>query len=105
MQMMKIDSLKTLKQEKKRLRQEIAENEKLLKEDFAWIIEEMKPSNIIGNSLGQLITTRKNGILGDSISSGLGYLIKKTVLGRSSWIIKLIVPHLIKNLSSNLIGE
>ena len=103
--MKKIDSLKTLRQEKKRLRIELAETENLLKEDYAWAIDSLKPANIISNTIGSFISSRKNGFVGDSISSSLGFVIKKVFLGRSSWILRLIIPQIVKNLSSNLIGD
>jgi hypothetical protein len=102
---MKIKTLKDLYRERARLKIEVSESEQKLKEDFEWINQELQPIRKISKGVSNLFNAKDNSIVGDTIGTGLGLLINKVLLRKSSWIMKLVVPIILRNLSSNLLSE
>ena len=101
-----ITSYKELLQEKARLKALLAEQELQIKEDWQLIREDLKPFALAGATIRKLFT-RKVGISAAHLGINLladGF-IKKVLLARTGWIIRLIVPFLIKNYGSHLVDE
>jgi hypothetical protein len=101
-----ITSYKELLQEKARLKTLLAEQELLIKEDWHLLKQNMKPVVLIGTTIRKLFT-RKAGITAAHL--GINFLadgfIRKVLLARTGWLIRLLVPFLIKNYASHLIHE
>lgn len=101
-----ITSYKELLQEKARLKLLLAEQELQIKEDWQLIKEDLKPVVLIGATVRKLLT-RKAGISAAHLGINLfaDTFIRKVLLARTGWLIRFLVPFLVKNYASNLVDE
>jgi len=99
---MKIETYEDLKTKRRLLRLRLAQHEAELKEDLQWFKEELEPIHAASKFVNKLLI-RKDGIINNAIGRGVGGVLKKTVLSNSSWLTRLIIPGIAKNLVSNLI--
>ena len=105
MRKMKIENLQDLRKEKERLRMELRMTEEALREDFEWIREELKPVRAAGRMLSKVMINKDHGIINDGVRFGIDTILKKVVLAKAGWITRLIVPFILKNLSSNIVQQ
>ncbi len=105
MLMKKIKNLKDLHSEKLRLKLELISAEEILKEDLDWVKEEMNPGKIAGKLFSNIIGNNMSGLLNNGVRLTIGALVKNLLLSKSGWITRLIVPFIVKNLSSNYLSE
>jgi hypothetical protein len=103
--MKKLNNLNDLKSERLRLRLQLVAVEEELKSDLEWIKEELNPVKAAGRFLGNAFINKNNGIINDGVKITIDTLLKNIILSRSGWLVKLIVPFIIKNISSNYILE
>ena len=70
----------------------------LLKEQFKTTYESLKPANLIGNTIKELIKSPqlKGDLLTTALSLGAGYLSKKAVIGNTSNPIKQLLGTLLQ---------
>jgi hypothetical protein len=101
-----INSYKELLEEKARLRTLLVEQELQIKEDWHSIKEELKPAMLVGATMRKLFT-RKAGITAAQLGVNLladGF-VKKVLLSKTGWLIRWVIPFLIKNYASHVAGE
>ena len=103
--MKKIRNLKELHTEKLRLQSELIAAEEILKEDLKWIKEEIKPGKIAGKLFNNIIGNKSSGLLNNGLRGTIDILLKNILLSKSGWITRLILPLIIKNLSSSYLAE
>ena len=103
--MKKIKNLEDLRAEKLRLQLELLRATEVLKEDFEWVKEEVKPFNSIGKFIGNLFGKNKAGLFAGSVGLSIDVLLKNLILAKSGWITRLIVPAIIKNLSTAFLAD
>ena len=103
--MEKIRNSKELDSERRRLKFKLNAAEEILKEDFEWIKEEIKPGNIARKIFNNIIGNNTSGLLNKGVGFTIGALVKNILLSKSGWITRLIVPFIVKNLSSNYLSE
>lgn len=101
--MTKINSLADLKIEQKRLhlRRLVLETEII--NDLEKLKEELEPLKSFTKSAGNVLLSKNNGILGNSLGSIANFITKNVLLKNSGFITRLIVPYLVKNSTSNLV--
>lgn len=98
-----INSYKELLEEKARLKTLLVTQELQIKEDWQSLKEEFKPAMLIGATLrkvftrGARLTAAQLGI--NMLTDGF---VKKVVLRKAGWLLRLVVPLLIKNYASHL---
>src|SRR5690349_11155837 len=101
-----ITNYKELLQEKARLKALLTEQELQIKEDWQLIREDLRPFTLAGATIRKLLT-RKAGISVAHLGINLladGF-IKKVLLARTGWVMRLLVPFLVKNYGSHLVDE
>jgi hypothetical protein len=101
-----ITSYKELIQEKARLKALLVEQELQIKEDWQLIRDDLRPFALAGATIRKLLT-RKAGISVAHLGINLladGF-IKKVLLARTGWVMRLVVPFLVKNYGSHLVDE
>jgi hypothetical protein len=103
--MMKIDSMESLKAEIERKKLELVRVENLIAEDFNWMIDELKPMRLITKGVSKMFHPKDGGLVNATVGTGISYLAGKLFLRKSSWISQIIIPLIIKNISSNLFNE
>ncbi|HUP13027.1 MAG TPA: hypothetical protein VM187_12460 [Niastella sp.] len=100
-----INSYKELLEEKARLKMQLVEQELLIKEDWRSIKEDLKPAMLVGATLRKVFT-RKAGITAAQLGINMltdGF-VKRVLLRKAGWLIRLVIPLLIKNYASH-VGE
>ncbi|CAN5573848.1 hypothetical protein BH10BAC3_BH10BAC3_14620 [soil metagenome] len=97
-----INSYNDLIAEKERLRAQFGIQKQALKDDFTALKDSLNPIKAVAKSLGKLTTPDKSlGFLNTGLSFGVDMLLRKVLLRKSGWIVKLAAPFLVKNLVSH----
>jgi hypothetical protein len=100
--MRRINTLKDLRQEKRRLLIRRNELETEIKVGYAEIKASFEPMNMISKGTEKVLGNKGNHLLGNSAGQVANY-IAKFALKRSGLITRLLVPFLIKNTTSNIV--
>lgn len=98
-----INSYKELLEEKARLKALLVTQELQIKEDWQSLKEELKPAMLIGATLRKVFT-RGAGLTAAQLGINIltdGF-VKKVILRKAGWLIRLVVPLLIKNYASHM---
>lgn len=98
-----INSYKELLEEKARLKALLVTQELQIKEDWQSLKEELKPAMLIGATLRKVFT-RGAGLTATQLGINMltdGF-VKKVILRKAGWLIRLVVPLLIKNYASHI---
>jgi hypothetical protein len=100
-----INSYKELVEEKIRLNALLIEQELQIKQDWKSLKEELKPAVLVGATLRKIFT-RKAGLTAAQLGINVltDGLVKRVLLRKAGWLIRLVVPILIKNYASH-VGE
>jgi hypothetical protein len=102
----KINSYEDLEEEKKRLMSRLRNQEVLIRTDIAGLKENLKP---LGNAMQMVnkMATRDNTApaLNFGLEMGIDLLIRKVILAKAGWFTKILIPFLVKNYSSHIIGH
>jgi hypothetical protein len=101
----KINSIDELRKEKNRLKLELIRSEEALQEDFALLKEELKPLRLAGRAVSYAMINKNDGVVNDGVRFAINGLLKNVVLAKAGWITKLVVPFIVKNISSNMLLE
>ncbi len=102
----KISTYEDLLMEEQRLNTQLGSYKELIKDDIAGIKEGLNPVKQVAKTVRNLFTRGDNGpLLNFGMNFGLDVFLKKILLGRASWITKVVVPYAIKNYASHLITE
>lgn len=98
-----INSYKELLEEKARLNALLVTQEQQIKEDWQSLKEELKPAMLIGATLRKVFT-RGAGLTAAQLGINMltdGF-VKKVLLRKAGWLIRLVIPLLIKNYASHI---
>jgi hypothetical protein len=64
----------------------------------------MKPFNLVFDTVSKAVTRDRSGpLLNFGLDLGIDLLFRKFLLARAGWLTKVVVPFLVKNLSSHII--
>lgn len=102
----RIKTYEELEEEKLRLLSLLKTQESIIRTDIAGLKENLKPLGSAMDTINKL-TTRDNRvpILNLGLEMGIDLLIRKVFLARAGWFTKIIVPFVIKNYTSHILGE
>src|SRR3954468_22631996 len=103
--MRRINTLAELKAEKKALMLRRAELEVEMKKDLEEIREDLKPVLAIAKGAKSFLSSKDNGVLGKSAGTAADFIAKHTLFKNSGFITKLIMPFLVKNITSNVVND
>jgi hypothetical protein len=102
----KITTYEALNQEEDRLKAQLGSYKELIKADIAGIKDGLNPVKRAAQTVKSLFTRGDNGpLLNFGLNLGLDVFLRRILLGRASWITKVVVPYVIKNYASHLITE
>ena len=101
----KIKNIKDLRAEQTRLKLELSVAEETLKEDLKWAREELRPARIAGSLLNKALGNNQHGLIKDGVKITVDTVVKDLLLAKSGWITRLVVPWVVKNLSSNYLAD
>lgn len=95
-----------LLQEKARLKELLQVQKELIRADVQDIKDELQPVKQAIGLIGKFTTRDKtNPLLTSATETIINLVVKKLILARSGWLTKLVVPFLMKNVSSHLVNE
>ena len=102
----KIKTYEDLEEEKLRLLSVMKTQESVIRTDIAGLKENMKPLGTAFDTINKL-TTRDNRVpmFNLGIEMGIDLLVRRVLLARAGWFTKIVVPFVIKNYSSHILGE
>jgi hypothetical protein len=104
--MSKIRTYEDLLLEEQRLQQSLKGQELLIRQDIVSMKDNIEPVKRVYDTI-QKIFTRDNRVpfFNLGLEMGIDLLLRKFILARAGWFTKIMVPYLVKNYSSHIIGE
>ena len=104
--MTRISNYEELRLEKNRLQQHLVLQKSRLKGDIHIIKEKFEPLVYIISLLGIFKKTgAKNSLLKMGAKAGIELIAHQTLVSKAGWLAKLVVPFLLKGVSSGLIDK
>ncbi len=101
-----IRTYEDLLEEQQRLLGVIKTQEELIRKDIAGVREGLKPFNKVAQQIHKMATRDNTApLMNFGIEFGVDLLLRKIVLAKAGWFTKVIIPFLVKNYSSHIIGE
>ncbi|MCW3086191.1 MAG: hypothetical protein JWP12_3557 [Bacteroidetes bacterium] len=103
--MRRINTLAELRFEQRALRSKAADLEIVIQNDLQEIKAMFRPLQLVTSGAEKVLTSHNNGILGNSAGLIADFLTRKVLLKNSGFLTKLIVPLLVKNVTSNVVDN
>lgn len=103
--MRRISTLAELKAEQKALRLKRADLESEIKRDIEEIKTDLAPILALSKGVKHMLSSKDNSILGGTAGAAATFVAKNTIFRNSGFLVKLILPFLIKNVTSNVVEE
>lgn len=104
--MSRIRTYEDLLQEEQRLKQQLKEQEIIIRQDIVNMKENFEPAKKVYDTVHKIFT-RDNRVplFNFGLEVGIDILVRRLILAKAGWFAKTLVPYLIKNYSSHIIGE
>ena len=104
--MSSIKTYEDLELEKERLTALLKNHEEAIRFDMAGVREGLKPVNNAVKFINKM-ATRDNTtpVMNFGLEMGIDILVRRFILRRAGWFTRIVVPYLVKNYSSHIIGE
>jgi hypothetical protein len=103
----KITTYQDLLDEKQRLKSLLKFQKEAIHNDIREIKEELSPLRSVVGIAGKMVSrdTGGNWVLNMGANTLIDVFVKKMILGRAGWLVKTVVPFLLKNYSSHVISD
>ena len=102
----KIRTYEDLLEEQQRLISRLKTQEQVIRVDIAGVKEGLKPLGKAWDVVNKMATRDNTApVLNFGMEMGIDLLIRRVLLARAGWFTKIVVPFLVKNYSSHIIGE
>lgn len=102
----RIKTYEDLQKEKERLLGVLRTQEDVIKLDLVGVRAGLKPFGKAVNVLNKMATRDNTApVMNFGLEMGIDLLVRKVLLARAGWFAKIVVPFLVKNYSSHIIGE
>ena len=103
--MRRINTLAELRFEQRALRSKAADLEIEIRNDIQEIKAMFRPLQLVTTGAENVLTSHNNGILGNSAGLVADFLAKNVLFKNSGFLTRLIVPFLVKNVTSNVVDH
>lgn len=104
--MTKIHTYEDLMLEKHRLKLQLHAQKELIHQDFREIKEQFEPVRSIISVFSKMLKKEPgNLLLTGTANTVIDLVLKKFVLARTGWFLRVVVPFLLKNYTSHFIAE
>jgi hypothetical protein len=100
-----INTLQELREERTRLRLQRSVIESEIQQNVRDIKAWIEPLEIVKRKAGKMLVSEHNGMLSDSMGMLANLLGKKVLFRNSGFFVKLLIPFLMKNVTSNIVHE
>ena len=102
----KIKTYEDLEQEKQRLAQLLLSQEAMIRTDFAGVKEKLKPVTKAAQTIGKTFTRDNTSpLLNFGLEMGVDIIVRRFILARAGWFMRIVIPFFVKNYTSHIIGE
>lgn len=102
----RIRTYEDLAVEQQRLVSLLKTQEATIKVDIAGVKEGLKPLGKAVEVVNKMATRDNTApVLNFGMEMGIDLLIRRVILARAGWFTKIVIPFLVKNYSSHIIGE
>jgi hypothetical protein len=102
----RIQSYQDLVDEKERLQSLLQMQKELVHQDIRDIGESLAPVRSVISLAGKLVTRdSSNLLLNAGTNTLIDLVVKKLLLSKAGWLMRLAVPFLLKNFSSHFVAE
>ena len=98
-----LQSVDELRAERSRLKNQLELSKVHMRSEISAIKTELNPARQAVGAITDLFTTPKKGLLSMGVGLGVDVIIKRGLLGRAGWLPRLIVPFVVRTVTSNLI--
>lgn len=102
-----IKTYEDLEAEKLRLRSVLKTHEENIKVDIVGVKAGLKPVGNVIKLLDKIATRDKTAapVMKFGVEMAIDILLRRLVLARAGWLTKAVIPYLVKNYSSHLLGD
>lgn len=102
----RIKNYEDLLQEQQRLVSLLKTQESFIRVDIAGVKEGLKPFGKAMTVVNKMATRDNTApVLNFGLEMGIDLLVRRVLLARAGWFTKVVVPFLVKNYSSHILGE
>lgn len=102
----RIRTYEDLLEEQQRLISRLKTQEQVIKVDIAGVKESLRPLGKAWDMVNKMATRDNTApVLNFGMEMGIDLLIRRVLLARAGWFTKIVIPFLVKNYSSHIIGE
>jgi hypothetical protein len=104
--MSKIRTYDDLLQEEQRLQQHLKAQEAVIRLDLAGFRSNLQPIRKAYDNVSKVFTRDNTSpFMNFGLEFGIDLFIRRVLLARAGWFTKIVIPYLVKNYSSHIIGE
>jgi hypothetical protein len=102
----RIRTYEDLIEEQQRLISVLKTQEQIVRVDIAGVKQGLQPFGKALQVVNKLATRDNTApVMNFGLEMGIDLLIRKMLLARAGWFTKIVIPFLVKNYSSHIIGE
>lgn len=102
----RIRTYEDLVEEQQRLISVLKTQEQIVRVDIAGVKQGLQPFGKALQVVNKLATRDNTApVMNFGLEMGIDLLIRKMLLARAGWFTKIVIPFLVKNYSSHIIGE
>ena len=102
---MKIENYEQLKQAKVLTKLKVKKLEQQIREDVEEIKDDLKPLNLAGKAIRNMLSSEKHGIVSESLGMGINVLVKNLLLRKSGFVTKTLIAFAAKNMANNMVAK
>lgn len=103
--MSKIKTVKDLEAEQLRLAMILKSHEASIKDDWVGVRTGIRPLNKVYKVMSKMATRDNTApVLNFGLEFGIDLFVRKFLLAKAGWFTKIVIPFLVKNYSSHIIG-
>jgi len=101
--MMKIETYEQLRKARLMSKQRVKMLEQEIKSDVEEIKNDLNPANLVGNTIRNMLTSEKHGLVTESLNIGVNALVKGLLFRNTNFITKTLIAFAAKNMANNLV--
>ena len=100
---MKIETYEQLRKARILSKQRVKLLEQEIKDDIESIKHDLNPMNLVGNTVRNMLTSEKHGLVTESLNVGVNAIVKGLLFRNTNFITKTLIAYAAKNLANNMV--
>ena len=103
--MRKINTIEELRFERRALQAKAHDLELVIRQDIEDIKQMFAPVQMLTTGAEKVLVSLNNGLLGNTAGAVADFLTRNVLMRNAGFISRLIVPYLVKNVTSNVVDK